>query len=98
MKIAPCSSCGAEMIWTLTEKGARMPVDAEPSPAGNLLLDTTLDPPRAKYLRAPEKAARVEDFQSIGLVAVFYVSHFSSCPFAGQHRTTGRAPEKGTAS
>lgn len=25
-----CKSCGAEIIWTVTDKGKRMPVDAAP--------------------------------------------------------------------
>jgi len=27
---AKCSSCGAEIVWTLTAAGKRMPVDAKP--------------------------------------------------------------------
>ena len=27
-----CNRCGADIIWTTTEKGKRMPVDAEPHP------------------------------------------------------------------
>jgi hypothetical protein len=27
---AVCSSCGAEILWTVTEAGRRMPVDAKP--------------------------------------------------------------------
>lgn len=28
--MATCSSCGAEIIWTVTAAGKRMPVDAKP--------------------------------------------------------------------
>jgi hypothetical protein len=28
--MATCSSCGAEIIWTVTEAGRRMPIDAKP--------------------------------------------------------------------
>ncbi len=31
-----CASCGTEIVWVRTDKGKRMPVDAEPSPDGNI--------------------------------------------------------------
>jgi hypothetical protein len=33
-----CGSCGAAIVWAITEGGGRMPVDAEPTPEGNLRL------------------------------------------------------------
>ena len=30
MNTARCSSCQAEIIWVITEKGHKMPVDAKP--------------------------------------------------------------------
>lgn len=41
--IAACdvAGCAQPIIWTRTVKGNVMPVDADPSPAGNILLDTT---------------------------------------------------------
>lgn len=29
--MATCSSCGAEILWTITANGARMPVDVKPT-------------------------------------------------------------------
>lgn len=40
MTPTPCRSCGAAIIWSETEKGKRMPVDAKPSPTGNFELRT----------------------------------------------------------
>lgn len=37
----PCNYCEQPIIWTKTEKGARMPVDAAPSDAGNVLVRVT---------------------------------------------------------
>lgn len=34
----PCDYCDQPIIWTVTEKDARMPVDAEPSDHGNVLV------------------------------------------------------------
>lgn len=31
MSAAKCSSCGADILWTETEAGKRMPVDAKPA-------------------------------------------------------------------
>ncbi|WP_431976152.1 hypothetical protein [Micromonospora haikouensis] len=33
-----CRSCPAEIIWAVTERGKRMPVDAEPAAGGNVQL------------------------------------------------------------
>lgn len=34
-----CSSCGAPIEWARTTKGARIPLDPEPSEAGNIRLE-----------------------------------------------------------
>jgi len=34
--MSTCRSCGATIVWAITDSGKRMPVDAEPDPAGNL--------------------------------------------------------------
>lgn len=92
MKTAACSSCGNLMIWTLSERGARMPVDAEPSSDGTFVLDDTLDPPRAKFIgQADREIRRALAEEQIGYAPVFYVSHFAHCPYAGQHRKKARA-------
>ena len=72
-----CRSCNAKVIWTETERGRRMPVDATPVATGNLILrqrehrcplavhiDSALEPLR------PHEAAIQER----------YVSHFVTCP------------------
>lgn len=33
--ITRCTTCDAQIIWTVTEAQRRLPVDAEPNPAGN---------------------------------------------------------------
>ena len=35
---APCRFCGAPVIWAVTFRGGRMPVDAEPTADGTVLL------------------------------------------------------------
>lgn len=68
-----CRSCGAEIIWCVTESGKRIPVDRAPSKIGNLeLVDQGNDPPLAKTASAEAKWK--------------FVSHFATCPHAAKHR------------
>jgi hypothetical protein len=71
-----CKSCNAEIIWTVTEKGRRMPVDAEQKLGGNIVLrPREYLPPVAFYVKANEHV-------------LAHVSHFVTCPQAAQHRKT----------
>ena len=78
-----CSSCGAKILWALTEKGARIPVDPDPRLDGNLLLYRRPDGSLlARYLSgesAPPGQRR-------------YVSHFVTCPNAKTHRKKKVSP------
>lgn len=38
--VATCTRCGADIIWTITAAGARMPVNPEPDPKGNTAVRT----------------------------------------------------------
>lgn len=71
--LSSCDSCGAPIRWVVTEGGKNMPIDAEPSEKGNLLL---ID----RYVRFVKLAER-ED-RDVPL----YLSHFATCPFADAHR------------
>lgn len=73
MKISSCRSCGAPIIWVETERGRRMPVEAEPNSGGKFVLeDEEVDTPRALY----QPTANGERFES----------HFANCPQANEHR------------
>lgn len=76
-EVADCRSCGAEIIWTVTERGKRMPVDAEPRPDGNIRLEqsTAGAPLTAVYSRA-----------SLLSMEERHTSHFATCPQSGQWR------------
>lgn len=73
--LADCRSCGAPVIWTVTERGKRMPVDAEPVPGGNVRLEqsTAGAPPTAVYTKASP-------------LVVEHTSHFATCEQAGEWR------------
>lgn len=74
----PCQSCGAPMIWTVTEKGKRMPVDASPAPAARgFRIEGDLTPGGsllARFTAAPQPGEAL------------YQSHFATCPDAGRFR------------
>ena len=75
--VARCRSCGAEVVWVVTEKGKKMPLDRDPSPDG-----------RFAKVRVDENGDRlvrfVRDEERIG--EKLYQSHFETCPNADRHR------------
>lgn len=80
--ISTCSSCGARIRWAKTSAGKRMPLDAEPSGSGNVLLGWIGGEEVAIVLgndRADERAAAQIDGRA-------YLSHFATCPNASAHR------------
>lgn len=77
-----CRSCGAPVLWTRTENGKAMPVDAEPyageSPRGLFVL-------RRERGEAPTAVAVPAGAFPNELM---YVSHFSTCPNSDDWRRT----------
>lgn len=72
-----CRSCGAQVLWTVTHKGKRMPVDAEPTPDGNLRLRWPGDGDRTPIAEYPGKEhGTLFDEADNGLR---YTSHFATC-------------------
>jgi hypothetical protein len=73
--MATCRSCRAEIVWALTDKGARMPVDAKSATDGNLVLYRQGGEQRVRSVRLPEDQLRPR-----------HTSHFATCPNADHHR------------
>lgn len=73
VKVSSCRSCGARVIWTVTENGKRMPVDEAPSADGRFVLELDGHAVVAVY-GAPAPWTG-------------YASHFATCPNAGEWRT-----------
>lgn len=84
MRIDNCRSCGARLIWCLTEAGNRMPVDAEPVEDGNLAMFMVGGTPHCKALPKIDHAD--EDLMAAVLPVERYKSHFATCVHAAQHR------------
>jgi hypothetical protein len=82
--MATCSSCGAKILWAITKNGKRMPLDAEPHPQGNIVIDDVLPPP------PHTPSAAVLDGHALGVAwaakVPVHFSHFVTCPNAAKHR------------
>jgi hypothetical protein len=77
---AACRSCGAAVIWTETERGKRMPVDAEPVHDDGIAGTTFV-------LRAEhEPPLAVAAWPAAFPDEPHYVSHFATCPDADDWR------------
>jgi hypothetical protein len=76
-----CRTCGARVLWVVTERGNKMPLDADPDPAGRFVLADG-DPPLAVYV-GEGSAARPGEGR--------YQSHFASCPDSKKWRGQSRA-------
>ena len=66
------------MLWTITEAGKKMPVDSLPVIDGNVVLvhrKSTNELLSFRYVGTEHPPPRKR-----------YVSHFKTCPQAGQHR------------
>jgi hypothetical protein len=80
-RVTECRTCGAAFIWTKTQNGKRMPVDAEPSSAGNYILQDDGDTPLAVRL-ANDTAATYTGEK--------HQSHFETCPDAKRWSKKGK--------
>ncbi len=79
MTIATCP-CGASIVWAVTGSGSRMPFDATPTPYGTWELEPVGAEIRAIYRRTEYVA------EALTRGALFYTSHFASCPDAAKYR------------
>lgn len=88
--ITQCRSCGANIVFITTENGRKMPCDADAVEYQDNIKGTdTIVTESGKVI----KGTIIKLTQGGGLVPLVdgkgYVSHFATCPFAGQHRTQG---------
>jgi hypothetical protein len=80
--MASCRSCPASVVWFVTTRDKRMPLDPTPTPDGNVRLITTTgdNQRRAQVLGGVElDQARAEGI-------ALYTAHFATCPSAEAHR------------
>jgi len=72
--MSACRSCGAPILWALTENGKRIPLDAAPA-----------ERPTGLFRLVEKIGERTPVAVSVSGEAV-YLSHFATCPYADQHR------------
>jgi hypothetical protein len=84
-----CRTCEAPIIWTLTQKNHRHPLNPEPVEGGNVIVTGRIlagrdrDTPTILVLKGHEMHA-VESGR------LRYVSHFATCPDSSSHRKDRR--------
>lgn len=85
MSVEPhtCKSCGTEIFWTTTEPGGKsMPIDSIPHPDGTFIVNRRGDKLVAIHVSRADLTTLAGRNR--------YVSHFSACPQASQHRKERR--------
>lgn len=70
------------MIWVLSPTGKRMPLDARPF---GVLIQSGVIGPNAANLTRYNTEDRGGELHAVKDAAGAYVSHFQTCPNAGQH-------------
>lgn len=86
--VVPCQTCGAMVIWTITEAtGARAPVDHQPAPNGNIALEARpVGAPLSRVVPAGEREGKA-----------LRLNHFVTCRKPpGRKRTTKAKADKAT--
>ena len=73
-----CRSCRAEIRWVKMESGKRNPLDPLPAAKGNIALEG--DGSRGVVLTGDELERARQEGEAL------FLSHFATCPFAGEHR------------
>ncbi len=76
-----CRSCSAEIVWCVTADGKRIPVDAWPTPGGNVRIVDDNGTRRALVVGATIDLFDIDDD------GTRYVAHFTTCPDVNQWRT-----------
>lgn len=81
-EIAECSACKAWMLWAISPKGARSPIDFQPTEEGNVLL---LSPSGlGELLAVTLSGGALARARNAGLQ--LRTSHWATCPNPEQFR------------
>lgn len=88
MKTTPCRGCGKPILWIETEKGARMPLDPEPTEAGKVIIrmGPEMGKATAHTETAGETASRLKAKEPAARVA--FMPHHATCSKAGEFSGT----------
>lgn len=80
-EVSKCRSCKAAIIWAITEKGVRIPLDAEPNLKGNMTFDSvTVE--RDGHMVEENRSRAISPLLEPGVTR--YMPHHATCPH-GDH-------------
>lgn len=83
---AKCRACDAPIIWAVTERGKAMPLDADPDPAGNVIM-TGANKVGSNGHAGPEIKVLGNTADMFGgEPEVRYMPHHATCPEVEQFR------------
>lgn len=83
--MSACSACQAPILWAVTERGKAMPLNADPDPAGNVIL--TGEVRATDHGAAPLAVVLGNTSELFGDPdTTRYMPHFVTCPHAGRFR------------
>jgi len=87
-KLAHCRTCRAPIVWALTQKGNREPLDFEPVADGNIeVVDWTRTPEEDEWTPVVRHLKKGELDVLPGFdVPDRYKSHFATCSDPAKHR------------
>lgn len=81
---AKCRSCGAPIVWAINGRtGNCMPVNAKPSPDGNLRIRDD----RSECGQVVVDVVSGAEREALRVRGEAFLSHFSTCPQASRWRT-----------
>lgn len=83
-RTSECRSCGQPIRWAITADGKRMPLDANPTPDGNLVA-SVVKTAGGEELRVRPYMPDLERLAD-GTLRNRWSSHFRTCPQADAHR------------
>lgn len=83
------TTCAAPFRWAVTSSGKRMPVDAEPSEDGTVILEVLDEVHPRKQVQL--RAMVIGPMDQVADDVLRFRSHFATCPAAGKFRTDRRS-------
>lgn len=79
-KLDRCRSCQVTIFWAITDKRKRMPIDLEPDPSGNLVIEEIAGIVYCHVTKQTQAMLGEENAPEL------YLSHFATCPVANANR------------
>lgn len=84
--LSKCSACGAAIIWAVTDRGRKMPIDASPAlpGVGDQVLYFYLDAFGNLFDSVQRVMTADDELRKLG--GDIWISHFATCPDAKKFR------------